>query len=106
MTKLLMTVFVMMSLTIGVGSLVACSSSASLIRRDQIGGRVQLHGAYMPAMADARMLMVERCRGRFDSVELGDAVEFRCKTHAAEQSTGGERADGASNRAPLAVAGR
>jgi hypothetical protein len=74
MTKIVMTVFVMMS----VGSLVACSSSASLVRKDTVCGRVQLAGAYMPAMADARMLMVEHCNGRFEHVELGRAVEFHC----------------------------
>lgn len=57
----------------------ACSSSASIVRKDAIGGRVQLDGAYMPAMSDARMLMVEHCNGRFDAVELGDAVEFHCR---------------------------
>ena len=53
--------FVMLTLS-------ACSSSASLVRKDTLGGRVQLAGAYMPAMADARMLMVEHCNGRYDAV--------------------------------------
>jgi hypothetical protein len=56
-----------------------CSSSASLVRKDAIGGRVAIEGAYMPAMADARLLMVEHCQGRFEAVEVGDAVEFRCR---------------------------
>ena len=57
----------------------ACSSGASFVRKDAIGGRVHLEGAYMPAMADARTLMVEHCDGRFEATELGDAVEFRCR---------------------------
>jgi hypothetical protein len=60
-------------------TLSACSSSASLVRKDAIGGRVRLVGAYMPAMSDARMLMVEHCNGRFEMVEREDALEFRCK---------------------------
>jgi hypothetical protein len=72
-------------------TLSACSSSASLVRKDTIGGRVQLAGAYMPAMADARMLMVEHCNGRYEYLELGHAVEFHCKGkgHAVQPSTGG-----------------
>jgi hypothetical protein len=71
-------------------TLSACSSSASLVRKDSgIGGRVQLAGAYMPAMADARMLMVEACQGRFEFVEVGEAVEFRCKSHGAKHAVSG-----------------
>jgi hypothetical protein len=33
----------------------------------------------MRAMSDARLMMVEHCRGRIDMVELGDSVEFRCR---------------------------
>jgi hypothetical protein len=33
----------------------------------------------MPAMSEARLLMVEHCRGRFQAVEVQDAVEFRCR---------------------------
>ena len=64
----------------------ACSSTANLVRKDALGGRVQLDGAYMPAMADARTLMVEHCGGRFDYLELGEAVEFRCR-HGEEATT-------------------
>ena len=60
-------------------ALSACSSSAMLVRKDQAGGRIALQGAYMPAMGDARMLMVEHCGGRFEAHELGDSVEFRCQ---------------------------
>jgi hypothetical protein len=60
-------------------TLSACSSSASLVRKDAIGGRVQLTGAYMPAMGDARMLMTEHCNGRYEAVEVSSAVEFHCK---------------------------
>jgi hypothetical protein len=60
-------------------SLSACSAGATLVRKDQTGGTVQLEGAYMRAMSDARLMMVEHCRGRIDMVELGDSVEFRCR---------------------------
>jgi hypothetical protein len=78
MIKILMTAFAMISVTTAGGSFVAHHSGASLVRTDTLGGRVALHGAYMPAMTDARALMDERCQGRFDYVEDGDAVEFRC----------------------------
>ncbi len=58
----------------------ACSSNAMLVRKDAAGGHVALHGAYMPAMAQARTLMAERCRGRFEAVELGQSVAFRCRS--------------------------
>jgi len=75
--------FVMLTLS-------ACSSSASLVRKDiGIGGRVQLDGAYMPAMSDARMVMLDVCQGRFEFVELGKAVEFRCMSHGAQHTAGG-----------------
>jgi hypothetical protein len=75
--------FVMLTLS-------ACSSSANLVRKDPRGGRVELEGAYVPAMSDARMLMVEHCGGRFEYVELGEKLELRCKSHGGEQpdSTG------------------
>jgi hypothetical protein len=60
-------------------ALSACSTSAQLVRKDAVGGRVELQGAYMPAMAEARALMVDHCYGRYDMLELGDAVEFRCR---------------------------
>jgi hypothetical protein len=37
----------------------------------------------MPAMADARMLMVEHCNGRFQVAELDHSLEFRCSASAA-----------------------
>jgi hypothetical protein len=64
-------------------TLCACSGSANITRKDHIGGRVQLAGAYMPAMADARMLMVEHCNGRFQVAELDHSLEFRCSASAA-----------------------
>jgi hypothetical protein len=62
----------------------ACSSSAYLVRKQPFGGRVQLDGAYMPAMSAARMLMVEHCNGRYQARELGNAVEFECMAHSAQ----------------------
>lgn len=72
MKTLLTTLFVTLAL-------VGCSSSAQLVRKDAVGGRVTLQGAFMPAMGEARVLMAEHCRGRFDAVEQTDAVEFRCR---------------------------
>ncbi|MFI5309037.1 MAG: hypothetical protein ACHQ53_16905 [Polyangiales bacterium] len=84
--------FVMLTLS-------ACSSSASIVRKDGLGGRVQLSGAYVPAMEDARMLMVERCNGRYEAVEAGNAVEFRCKAHGATKTaTGTEVAVAATSK--------
>ncbi|MFI5307469.1 MAG: hypothetical protein ACHQ53_08965, partial [Polyangiales bacterium] len=65
------TLFLMLTLS-------ACSSGAQLVRKDAAGGRVALQGAYMPAMADARMLMTEHCDGRYAMTERDGAVEFRC----------------------------
>lgn len=59
-------------------ALSACSANASLVRQESLGGRVQLQGAYMPAMSEARMLMVEHCAGHFETIEHGDTVDFRC----------------------------
>jgi hypothetical protein len=70
-------------------TLSACSSSASLARRDTMGGRVQLAGAYMPAMADARLLMVDACQGRYEFMEVGGAVEFRCNNRSVTHAAGG-----------------
>lgn len=76
MKTLLTTLFV--SLT-----LVGCSSSAQLVHKDTVGGRVALQGAFMPAMGEARVLMAEHCAGRFDAIERGDSVVFRCRDRAA-----------------------
>jgi hypothetical protein len=59
-------------------TLCACSGGASITRKDCIGGRVQLTGAYMPAMAAARMLTVEHCNGHAQITELDRALEFSC----------------------------
>lgn len=55
----------------------ACGG-ANLVRKDGVSGRVDLSGPYMPAMADARVLMAEHCKGRFVAVEAEDHVEFAC----------------------------
>jgi hypothetical protein len=72
-------------------TLCACSSGATLVRKDLAGGRVALAGAYMPAMADARLLMVDHCAGRFAATELGRDVEFRCAPSADRQLARAER---------------
>ncbi len=63
-------------------TLSACSSSATLVRTDARGGHVALQGAYVPAMSDARMLMVEHCQGRFTAIEHADQIEFQCASDA------------------------
>ena len=65
----------------------ACSSTASLVRADAVGGRVQLQGAYMPAVSAARTVMVESCRGRFEYAQVGSALEFRCRMPVMKQSS-------------------
>jgi membrane-bound inhibitor of C-type lysozyme len=35
-------------------------------------------------MADARLLMAEHCRGRFDAEESGRDLEFRCREQRAD----------------------
>lgn len=65
-------------------TLAACSS-ASLVRKDPGGGRVLLDGPYMGALAEARVLMAEHCRGRSDAIEVGDGLEFRCRETAASE---------------------
>ena len=59
-------------------NLAGCSATATLARKDPQGGRVDLQGPYMPAMSEARLLMVEYCGGRFHMEERGDSVVFRC----------------------------
>lgn len=56
-----------------------CAGSAQLVQTDSAGGTVALQGPYMPAMGEARMLMVEHCRSRIDALERGDRVSFRCR---------------------------
>lgn len=57
-----------------------CAGSAQLARKDSTGGTVALEGPYMPAMGEARMLMVEHCGGRFTATEQGERVSFRCRS--------------------------
>ena len=52
---------------------------ANMAYRDGAGGLVELQGAYMPAMGEARVKMAEHCGGRFDYEERGETVAFRCK---------------------------
>jgi len=58
-------------------TLCACGT-ARLGKTDSFGGRVLLQGSYMPAMAEARFLMGDHCGSRFQTVEQGNLVEFRC----------------------------
>ena len=87
-------------------TLVGCSSSAQLVRKDTAGGRVALQGAFMPAMGDARLLMAEHCGGRFEAVEQADAVDFRCRNaRTAELALQVAELDAADARAVLAHGG-
>jgi hypothetical protein len=81
--------------TLALLTLSACSS-ATLVRKDRVGGRIVLDGAYMPAAADARLLMAEHCGGRVDIAEIGNALEFRCRgAEGAEVlASGGPAANG------------
>lgn len=66
-------------LVAGVVALVSAGcGGANMAYRDGLGGVVELEGAYMPAMSDARLAMAEACGGRFDYEEQGDRVAFRC----------------------------
>jgi hypothetical protein len=78
MTKYTLTALITLAtLTVG------CAGSASFVRKDAVGGRLSLGGAYMPSMGDARLLMVEHCKGPVDAVERSGSVEFRCRSLAA-----------------------
>jgi hypothetical protein len=56
-----------------------------MVRPDARGGRVQLDGSYMTAMSDARVLMAEHCRGRFEAQQSADGrfVDFTCRHNGA-----------------------
>lgn len=59
--------------------------TASMVRPDARGGRLELDGAYMPAMSEARLLMAEHCGGRFIADEHEDGhVEFTCRAGLGE----------------------
>ena len=88
MGKLIMTVIATVGLTMATGSWVAHHSGASIVHADQLGGRVQLNGAYMPAMADARALIAKHCGDRFEFVQSSETVEFRCTAPSAAQTAG------------------
>lgn len=62
-----------------------CSARASLVRSDAHGGTVALEGPFMPAMSEARLLMVDHCGGRIEVEERGDRAEFRCTDSTAKQ---------------------
>ena len=58
----------------------ACGT-ATLVKKDPYGGRIELQGGFMPSMGEARMLMVEHCQGRSTvTVDPTDAkkLEYRC----------------------------
>lgn len=57
----------------------ACSSAATVVRKEPTHGLITLQGPYMPAMANARSLMLAHCHGRFATTEQGDHVAFECK---------------------------
>ena len=74
MTKIASLVLILSTISVGCGT-------ASMVRPDARGGRIELDGAYMPAMSEARVLMAEHCGGRFEVEEqrTGGAVEFVCR---------------------------
>ena len=64
---------------------VGCGT-ASMVRPDTHGGRIELDGPYMPAMSDARVLMAEHCGGRFAAEESADGrfVDFTCRSNVGQ----------------------
>jgi hypothetical protein len=74
MTKIASLVLILSTLSVGCGT-------ASMVRPDARGGRIELDGGYMPSMSEARVLMAEHCGGRYDVHEeaAGGAVEFTCR---------------------------
>jgi hypothetical protein len=65
---------------------VGCAGNASIVRKDSVGGRVELRGAYMPSMANARLMMVEHCQGPVDAIERGKSLEFRCRGNGVSET--------------------
>jgi len=76
MTKTKTITATLITLTLA-GALGACGS-AQLVQGHHSGGKLVLSGGYMPAMGEARMLMLEHCDGRFNYVEEGQGVDFTC----------------------------
>lgn len=74
MTKIASLVLILSTISVGCGT-------ASMVRPDARGGRIELDGAYMQSMSEARVLMAEHCGGRFDAHEdaTGQSVEFTCR---------------------------
>ena len=55
--------------------------SAHMTRQDAHAGQIQLEGAFMPAMDEARTIAVEYCGGRVQLIEAGEGtrhVSFAC----------------------------
>ncbi|MDD9940514.1 MAG: hypothetical protein OXU20_05575 [Myxococcales bacterium] len=74
-----MTKMTTLAIAIGTLALGGCGS-AQLLRGHENGGQVSLAGGYMPAMAKARMVMLDHCGGRFSHIERGETVDFTCST--------------------------
>lgn len=73
MTKIASLLVILSVITMGCGT-------ASVVRPDARGGRIELDGAFMPAMSEARLLMAQHCGGRFDTQERPDgSLEFTCR---------------------------
>jgi hypothetical protein len=78
----------------------ACGGSANLVHAAPRAGQIALHGAYMPAMGEARMLMLEHCQGRFRAVERGHQLDFVCREDASPQAHAGAQIASAARVEP------
>ncbi|MCC7535110.1 MAG: hypothetical protein IT379_02785, partial [Deltaproteobacteria bacterium] len=54
----------------------ACGS-AQMMRRDVRGGRIELSGAYMESVRDARAMMRDHCHGAYGVRADGSATTLR-----------------------------
>lgn len=71
----------------------ACSSTATVVRRDPAGGQLTLQGPYVPAMEEARAQMFEHCQGRF-RVDYGmhsRDVRYLCAASSRSELSAAER---------------
>ena len=65
---------------------------AHLVAGHAGGGKIELSGGYMPAMSEARMVMVEHCDGRFDFIERSGRILFTCADSGRHEVSPGDTA--------------
>jgi len=64
---------------------------AQLVQQSTVGGRAALHGGYMTAMAEARLLAAEHCGGHFVALEKADGLRFTCSSRDLESPVAGAK---------------